>query len=232
MVDQPEIISAQFARTWWKELMANSVALVDDAAALARNASPGRAQALVVLALEELAKARWLYDAANWEWTRPLGLYGQEPAPSESVAVPDGLRSTRRLHTDKLKVAEQFASGVAGFWDPTRRHEYYQLADLETFETAARQRNVDKQAGFYVDRAGDTITSPLGVPDSGVAGAILHAAQVVEMQLIEDHTRQQDAPDDALIDSVQDLHWAIMPHAHPEEFAAFLERVADDETAP
>ncbi len=228
----PEMISAQFARRWWKELMANAVALVEDAAVLAENSSAGRAQALVVLAMEELAKARWLYDEASWEWSRPLGLYGQAPQPADDVYVPEGLRSTRRPHAEKLKVAEQFASGLAGFWDAARRREYYLLADLDAFEATARQRNLDKQAGFYVDRAGSTITSPLGVPDDGIVDAIRQAAQVLEMQLIEDHTRQQDAPDSTLIDSVQDLHWAILPLAHPDEFAAFVERTATEEAAP
>jgi len=65
---QVEEISADFARRWWKSLMANAVALVEDAHALADRGSAGRAQALLVLAMEEVAKARWLYEAAEWEW--------------------------------------------------------------------------------------------------------------------------------------------------------------------
>lgn len=49
------------------------------------------------------------------------------------------------------------------------------------------------------------------------------------MQLIEDHTRQQDAPDAELIDSVQDLHWVLLPLAHPREFAAFVDRATNDD---
>lgn len=44
------------------------------------------------------------------------------------------------------------------------------------------------------------------------------------MHLIEDHTRQQDAADGSLIDSVQELHCLILPFAHPEEFADFVAR--------
>lgn len=225
----PETITAGFARTWWKTLMANAVALVDDASLLAAHGSAGRAQALVVLAMEELAKARWLYTAASWEWSKPLGLYGQRPQAPGMVDVPEGLRSIRRPHGEKLMVAEQFASGLAGFWDSAHRHEYYEPADLATFDATARQRNLDKQAGFYVDRAGSSITTPLDIPSSGVEESILQAAQVVEMQLIEDHTRQQDAPDAELIDSVQDLHWLILPLAHPREFAAFVDRPTNDD---
>jgi hypothetical protein len=151
-------------------------------------------------------------------------------APPGPVVVPEGLRSTRRPHAEKLQVAEQFASGLAGFWDSTRRHEYYSLPNMETFEATARQRNLDKQAGFYVDRAGASITSPLQVPSGEVESDIQRAAQVIQMHLIEDHTRQQDALDAALIDSAEDLHWAVMPYAHPEEFAAFLSRGSDDTT--
>nr|WP_250162116.1 AbiV family abortive infection protein [Micrococcus luteus] len=91
---QVEEVSADFARRWWKSLMANAVALVEDAHALADRGSAGRAQALLVLAMEEVAKARWLYEAAEWEWSAPLGLYGVQPHEPGLVRVPDGLRTT------------------------------------------------------------------------------------------------------------------------------------------
>ncbi|GAB12879.1 hypothetical protein ARGLB_028_00040 [Arthrobacter globiformis NBRC 12137] len=221
-----EEIGAEFARRFWKALMANAVALIEDAALLAGHQSPGRAQSLLVLAVEELAKARWLYEASEWEWTAPLGLYGQAPRPAREVRVPEGLRTTRRPHAEKLQVAEQFASGLGGFWDPSRRAEYYQLPDLATFEATAKQRNLDKQAGFYVDRAGDVVTSPLNVPADGVADSIQHAAKVIQMHLIEDHTRQQDCADLSLIDSAEDLHWAVMPYSDPGLFADFMKRMS------
>lgn len=223
--DDLEEISAAFARQWWKTLMANTVALVEDSSVLANHDSPGRAQALIVLAMEELAKARWLYQAAEWEWSAPLGLYGATPRPAQAIGVPEGLRAARRPHSEKLKVAEQFASGLAGFWDPARRMEYYDLASPETFEATAKQRNLDKQAGFYVDRSGETITSPLQVPPGVVGDEIRRAAKVIQMHLIEDHTRQQDAPDPSRIDSVEDLHLAILPYSDPELFADFVERI-------
>jgi AbiV family abortive infection protein len=221
-----DLVSADFARRWWFALMANAVALVEDAAVLAGHGSPGRAQSLVVLAMEELAKARWLYTAASWQWSGPLGLYGLPPRDAGLVLVPEGLRNTRRPHTEKLRVAEQFASGLGGFWDPERRPEYYYPADLESFDTAARQRNTDKQAGLYVDRAGDVLATPLAIPAGPVVDMIKQAAQTIEMQLIEDHTRQQDAPEGAPVDSSQDLHWAILPYAHPEMHADFVDRLS------
>lgn len=212
--------------------MANAVALVADAAVLASNQSPGRAQSLIVLAMEELAKARWLYEAAEWEWAGPLCLYGQEHRAAGPVMVPEGLRTTRRPHAEKLQVAEQFASGLAGFWDPERRIEYYSLPDLASFEATARQRNLDKQAGFYVDRSADTITSPLQVPANGVMDAIRRAAKVIQMHLIEDHTRQQDAGDVSQIDSAEDLHWAVMPYSDPELYSDFIERMNGTDGTP
>jgi AbiV family abortive infection protein len=166
--EQVEEVSAGFARHWWKTLMANVCALLEDGAILAAHGSAGRAQALLVLAMEELAKARWLYQAAEYEWSRPLGLYGQPPSPSGPVLLPTEL-STRRLpHLQKLQAAEQFTSGLGGFWDTARREEYYFPADLPTFEEAARRRNADKQAGFYVDCLGDAVLTPLAVLTSTV----------------------------------------------------------------
>jgi hypothetical protein len=47
----PEMVSAEFVRWWWKSLMANAVALVEDAALLVSHKIPARAQSLIVLAL-------------------------------------------------------------------------------------------------------------------------------------------------------------------------------------
>lgn len=219
-----EDVSAEFARKWWKALMANACALIEDAAVLADHSSPGRAQTLVVLAMEELAKARWLYQAAEYQWSRPLGLYGQAPAASGPIMVPEQLRTHSQPHLQKLQAAEQYASGLGGFWHADRRHEYYFPADLDTFESAARRRNLDKQSGLYVDRRGEEVLSPLAIPAGGIGDFIGLAAKAVEMQLIEDHTRQQDAPEGAPIDSSQDLHWVILPFAHPEEYTSFIEK--------
>ncbi|MFB9544979.1 hypothetical protein [Micromonospora sagamiensis] len=105
-----------------------------------------------------------------------------------------------------------------------RRMEYYERPDLETFTATAKQRNLDKQAGFYVDRDGESITSPLAITAGDIANAIRRTAKVVQLHLIEDHTRQQDAPDASLIDSAEDLHWAVMPYSDPELFADVVAR--------
>jgi hypothetical protein len=64
------------------------------------------------------------------------------------------------------------------------------------------------------------------VSADGVADVIRRAAKVIQMHLIEDHTRQQDAPDAGLIDSAEDLHWAVMPYSDPELYADFMERAS------
>ncbi|WP_262014960.1 hypothetical protein [Micromonospora sp. Mcm103] len=69
---------------------------------------------------------------------------------------------------------------------------------METFTATAKQRNLDKQAGFCVDRDGESITSPLAITAGDIANAIRRIAKVVQMHLVEDHTRQQDAPDASL----------------------------------
>ena len=90
---------------------------------------------------------------------------------------------------------------------------------------------VGEQAGGAVlvvlvvqDDAGEEVFSPLAIPADGIGDFIVLAAQAVEMQLIEDHTRQQGAPEGAPIDSSQDLHWVVMPFAHPEEYTSFIRK--------
>lgn len=226
--DDAETITAEEARGWWRALMENACALIEDADVLAENESYGRARSLVVLGMEELSKALRLYLMARSEWSKPLGLYGRSPEPAGPVQVPDLLGTTRRPHAEKLKIAEQFASGLDGFWDPSRRDEYYFPDDIAAFESSAKQRNLDKQAGFYVDRVSGIISSPLSVEGDEVRALIRHAAEVLEMHLIEDHTRQQNSPDPKRIDSSQGLHWQILPIAHPEEVAAFIGEVGED----
>lgn len=71
----------------------------------------------------------------------------------------------------------------------------------------------------------------MDVPDKGVADDIRRAAKVIQMHLIEDHKRQQDSPDLSLIDSVEDLHWAVMPYSDPELFPDSMERMSSIDKA-
>lgn len=205
--------------------MEDAVALVEEAAILAEHQRYGRAQALLVLAMEELAKAHWLYQAAADEWSRPLGKYGQAPASSEDVVVPAQLRSQRAAHDAKLATAERYAAGLDAFWGMAGLEGSKLAEPLTDFQEIARQRNADKQAGLYVDRAELQISHPLSVGPDGIAELMNSAACAIEMQLIEDHTRQKNSTSGVSTDSMQGLHWAILPYAHPEEWADFVERM-------
>lgn len=217
-------IDPQVAREWWRALMENAVSLVEDAAQLLTNDSPGRARSLSVLALEELAKAKWLYESARFEWTAGIGMPGYETWSGQCVAIPEQMLGRCHPHSEKLKAAQQFASGLDGFWGVDDRATYYFPADLETFKTTAAQLNQDKQMGFYVDRVDGKLLAPEGIPVDGATEFLQGAALTIEMHLIEDHTRQQDVPDVTRIDSSQDLHWRILEFAHPEEFFDFVSR--------
>ena len=102
--------------------------------------------------------------------------------------------------------------------------EYYKHPELETYAAIAKQHNLDKQAGPYVDWDGENIAGPLAFTADDIANAIDRTAKVVQMHLIADHPRQQDATDSSLIDSAEYLHWAVMPYSDPELFADFIGR--------
>lgn len=55
-------------------------------------------------------------------------------------------------------------------------------------------------------------------PGGGIVEQIRRAAKVVQMHLIQDHTRQQEASVPSRIDSAEDLHWTILPYSDPEFF--------------
>jgi hypothetical protein len=47
-------------------------------------------------------------------------------------------------------------------------------------------------------------------------------AGVAEMVLIEDHTRMQALGTAGGEDSGQDLHWMVLPYAHPDLWGEFI----------
>ena len=77
--------------------------------------------------------------------------------------------------------------------------------------------NLQKQAGFYVDRVSQTITAPVDAEVGDMRLALIRAAQVAEMLLISDHTRTQYLPAERQ-DSTMDLQMRVMPYSHPDEF--------------
>ena len=133
------------ARRWWLALMTNAIGLVDDAAVLTVHCSYGRAQALLVLATEELARARFLYDAAEHEWSRSNESDMWVEVPAEVTEV-GGARQFR------LQVATRYPAGMTAFWEPDDDNRFR----LPYSEYERNGGEIKKRAGFYVDRAGDT----------------------------------------------------------------------------
>ena len=91
--------------------MTNAIGLVDDAAVLTMHCSYGRAQALLVLATEELARARFLYNAAEDEWSRSIESDMWVEVPAEVTEVGSAPQS-------RLQVATRYPAGMSTYWGP------------------------------------------------------------------------------------------------------------------
>lgn len=225
-------MSPPAAREFWKALMDNASALVTDAHTLLAAGSYGRARSLGVLAQEELGKALWIYEDFSCSWSEG----------DETPRVVDKLEQHGRNHTKKYLEAVVFGDELAEFWgDYTRVRET--AADLDSWEevheqrqreaeVAAREANNAKQHGFYVDLAEDgSVLSPTALLAGTTETDLQTAAQVIEMLLIRDHTRMKhDAK--TTYDSTHEQQFRLLPVAHPENWAAFLDSRASDEHGP
>ena len=191
--------------------MTNAIGLVDDAAVLTGHCSYGRAQALLVLATEELARARFLYGAAEDAWSRSI-------ESDMWVEVPAEVTEVGGAPQFRLQVASRHPAGMTAFWEPDDDNGF-------RFPYSESERNggeIKKQAGFYVDRAGDMITSPMDIPEGDIRLFVTLVARAIEMHLSEDRTRQQSARPGEPLDMAEDLHVEIFPLAWPEDFEALM----------
>ncbi|MGX9296795.1 AbiV family abortive infection protein [Tsukamurella paurometabola] len=216
-------LSAARAREFWHALMANAVGLIEDAATLLAAGSAGRAQSLLVLALEELARADAVYWASLTAWEG-------EADTVELAPVEEGGKhlSVSNSHRDKIEHAERNALNLGPFWG-----DYSGWAPGEERPVPRVPKEVDeaKQAGFYVanrQRNGGGFASPLDIEKEPVTAELERVAQLAEMALIEDHTRKQDLGT-ATEDSAQDLHWKVIPYAHREMFRTVYGDLRDAE---
>lgn len=209
------------AREFWKALMDNASALIADAHVLLYVDSFGRARSLTVLAQEELGKALWIYDEFETAWST-----GDETTREVSRLAVHG-----RSHVQKYLEAVVFGDELAFFWgdssrlrrpDGESREENHARRQREA-EDAARQANLDKQAGFYVDRsdAGET-SSPTTTQQGDIERELKTAAQVVEMLLIQDHSRMKMYARTPY-DSTHEQQVRLLPISHPEDWAAASE---------
>ena len=209
------------AREFWKALMDNASALIADAHVLLGVDSFGRARSLSVLAQEELGKALWVYDEFETAWST-----GDEATREVSRLAVHG-----RSHVQKYLEAFVFGDELAFFWgDSSRlrrpegesREENHSRRQREA-ENAARQANLDKQAGFYVDRSdAGAISSPTTTERGDIESELQTAAQVVEMLLIQDHSRMKTYARTPY-DSTREQQLRLLPISHPNDWAAASE---------
>ena len=215
-------MTPQHAREFWKALMDNASALIADAHVLLKAGSFGRSRSLTVLAQEELGKALWIYDTFATAWNS---------AAAEPYKV-DRLAKHGRDHVQKYLEAFVFGDELAAFWGDYSSLDHRQGGEsLEDAwkrrrgeaEAAARDANVAKQRGFYVDRDNSgVISSPTDVATGTNEEDLQVAAQVVEMLLIRDHSRMKlDADTD--YDSTHAQQFRLLPISHPDDWAAASE---------
>lgn len=216
------------AREFWKALMDNASRLVADARLLLDAASFGRARSLTVLAQEELGKALWIYDEFEAVWS-----YGAQDA-----RTVERLREHGRQHIQKYLEAAAFGRELAPFWGD---YSAYESRPGETpeetvtrlgsgdesrpveAERSAREANIAKQAGFYVDRdEHGHVLSPSEIGAGTVEADLQRAAQVVEMLLIKDHTRMKHEAVTEY-DSTHAQQSRLLPISHPGDWTAASE---------
>ena len=206
-------------RTFWKALMGNASGLIADAHALLNAESFGRARSLTVLAQEELGKALWIYDTFESSWS----------TGDETPRTVDRLERHGRDHVEKFLEAFVYGDQLARFWGDysqlDRRQEGESWEEVwvrqkAEAEAAAKDANIAKQMGFYVDRTkSGVITSPTEMEPGTIADDLQVAAQVVEMLLIRDHSRMKlEAVTE--YDSTHAQQFRFLPISHPEDWAA------------
>lgn len=217
------------ARAFWMALMDNASRLVEDARLLLDTGSFGRARSLTVLAQEELGKALWIYDEFEGAWSRG----------EDNERTIERLREHGRSHIQKYLEAATFGDELAPFWgdyspfesgsdgETTEQMMVRLRARAESrqvqAERSAREANIAKQNGFYVDRGEHgQVLSPSEIGAGTVEADLQSAAQVIEMLLIRDHTRMKRGAVTAY-DSTHAQQFRLLPISHPEDWAAASE---------
>lgn len=206
------VLSADEARVWWRALLANSVSLLEDAVSLRERGSLGRAQSLGVLAMEEMAKAHRISNAAEAAWT----------ARSGPVTMPDEFEKNAGKHPPKLLEALLADTELEPFWgdfsatfESELEDVVEHLADAVTATQEAVQKlNLAKQAGFYVDRLDGIVRSSTETTVDELTIDLARVARVVEMLLIRDHSRMKFDMAAEDYDSTHDLQTRLLAIAH------------------
>ncbi|MCU1389738.1 MAG: hypothetical protein JWL72_3076 [Ilumatobacteraceae bacterium] len=220
------------ARVFWRALIQNASALIADAHLLLSAGSNRRARSLAVLSQEELGKALWLYDTFSRAWSDG----------DETPLVAERLREFGRDHVEKYCEALVSSEGLEEFWGGAPSRVFQSLDEdawqreferqSEQAKIAAHEANRSKQRGFYVDRnRNGSLSLPTDRDDVDTTADDLRvAAQVIEMLLIRDHSRMKfDAVTE--YDSTHAEQFRLLPVAHPEDWAAYEARAADNGSA-
>jgi AbiV family abortive infection protein len=212
------MLTPVLARELWKALVDNATGLTEDAAVLLEAGSSARARSFLVLAQEELGKALWIYETFETAWNK---------GTSEPLLV-ERLRTHGRSHSRKYLESFLFGHELEMFWG-----DYSKLilpSDSETIdeivarrridaERAAKDANIAKQAGFYVDvDEQGSVHSPRNVGDDSMDEDLRRATAVIEMLLIRDHSRMKYEATTPY-DSTHEQQFRLLPMAHPEDFA-------------
>lgn len=209
----PEELSSAESRLWWCALMENVVSLIEDANCLLAAGSYGRGRSLLILASEELGKAVWLYEEAKDPWS----------GHCDGVALPPSFDQRSRLHLKKLDAAEEYRTRLEGFvtdfWPPPRR-DFANSGDNPRVE--AMELNLQKQAGFYVDRKNGVVHAPSDVAADGVSDDLERLAFVGLMILIEDDVRRLSSGRPQSHAGNARLQDRLMEFTHPGEFGGFI----------
>jgi hypothetical protein len=100
--------------------------------------SYGRAQALLVLATEELARAGFLYGAAEDEWSKSV-------ESNRWIEVPREVLEVGGAPEPRLRVAKRYPAGTTPFWDPSDENGFgFPIPTLN--EMMERSRNAASTA--------------------------------------------------------------------------------------
>lgn len=177
----------------------------------------GRARSLTVLAQEELGKALWVYDAFEGAWS----------AGDDSPRLVDPLASHGRSHTRKYSWRPSYSAmdlRPSGATRPTLRtgRERASRGRRGQDVVVPRRRRprvrqtMQGSVGLYVDREDDgTISSPTQLEVGSIPEDLRKAAQVVEMLLIQDHSRMKHGAVTPY-DGTHPQQFRLLPISHPE----------------
>ncbi|WP_084100702.1 AbiV family abortive infection protein [Demequina sp. NBRC 110051] len=213
------------AREYFRALLTNAGELIQDADTLLEQ-RPARARALVVLAQEELGKAVWVKSAFADAWTEGL----TEPR------TVDALKSKGTAHLAKYIEGSEYGADLDIFWGdfsdipgPDEGEDWRDYLDRRNREVGERARaaNEAKKRGLYVDfKDGETL-APDNLDTAMVAGELRDVAGAIEMMLIEDHVRMKNGGGE--YDSTHETQRLLLPYAHPEMWARFVQDATPDE---